>query len=517
MKAEIRLTLVTLALSLTSNALIEAQDSLQTTKLTFERAWELTCQNSHVMKQVQYLQQEKDEMVKSSKGLYLPKIGITASYMIMSDDINLDLTSVRDAITPLYGALANYGNFSGVKNPDPATSAALPILPDNLSTAAVRSQLKDGLTQIQEANWDPTIQKKRFGAVAATFQLPLYVGGKIGIANRVAKIEQSEVSEVSRQRQGELLSELVERYFGLCLAKQAVLVRQDVYNGMQKHLSDAEKMQNHGLIANAEVLHAKVYNAQAERELTKSKRNVNIVNQALTNTLVIEKDTILDPVSELFYLDSIESLSYFKTTATQKNPMLSQVDSKKLLAEQKLKAERAEYMPQIALQGVYDIANKDLSSTIPDWTIGVGMNWTLFDGAARSRKVKAAAMKNSQVEEIKQKAHADIETAVDKLYNELNMYREQLTELETSKTFAEEYLRIRQKAFHEEMINATEVVDASLALASVRIERLQTMYYYDLTLARLLQYTGIPEEFPAYRMRKGVKTESYVEAVNSVQ
>ncbi|HEY4788433.1 MAG TPA: TolC family protein, partial [Bacteroidales bacterium] len=209
------------------------------------------------------------------------------------------------------------------------------------------------------------------------------------------------------------------------------------------------------------------------------------------------------------YLDTLETADYFKKTAEEKNPLLMQVESKKLLVKQNYNAEKADYFPSVALQGMYDIVNKDLSPYTPDWTVGIGLKWTLFDGAARYRKVKAARFKSDQVEEVKVKAEADVTTMIDKLYNELTMYHEQLTELQTAQTFAEEYLRVREKAFHEEMSNATEVVDANLALASVRIERLQAMYSYDVTLAKLLQYAGIHDEFNAYRNRSGVKTENY--------
>jgi outer membrane protein TolC len=50
------------------------------------------------------------------------------------------------------------------------------------------------------------------------------------------------------------------------------------------------------------------------------------------------------------------------------------------------------------------------------------------------------------------------------------------------------------------------VVDAQLSLAQVRIERLQAMYNYDVCLARLLQYAGIPEQFTNYKQRPTVKT-----------
>jgi len=496
MRGNARMIFLMLAFVLASISFSKAQDTIAKTVLSFEQALELTKQNSHVIKQSQLLQQEKEQNLKSSRGLYLPTVGLSASYMMMSDDISLDLTPVRDAITPLYSTLSQYGRFS------------ITGLSDDMATAAVRSQLSQGLTKVQSANWDQTIQEKNFGTVAADFKWPIYVGGKIRAANNVAKLEKKEAEEITRQKEGEITTELVERYFGLSLAKQAVKVRQDVFDGMKKHVDDAEKFEKHGFIANGDVLHAQFYQAQAERELSKAKRTVDIINQALVSTINLDDNAVVEPISELFYLDTIEAIDYYKKLAIEKNPLILQVGDKKQMAEQNYKVQIANFLPQIAVTGMYDIANKDLSPYMPDWMVGVGLKWSIFDGT-HYNKARAALLKTKQVEEFQQKAGSDVETMIDKLYNELNMYHEQLVELESAKSFAEELLRTRQKAFVEEMSNATEVVDASLALAQVRIERLQAMYGYDLTLARLLQYSGIPEEYNNYRQKFGVKTESY--------
>jgi len=508
MKGELRIFGLLLVLGLLANLQVWSQSVNKAKSLSFEEAWSMTNGNSHVLKQVKYLQEEKDQARKASLGLYLPKVGISANYVMMADPLHLDLTPVRDAITPLYETLGKYGNFSNVPYL-PAGSTTPIILPDAQSTAAVRGELQKGLTTIQSAEWDRMIQEKNFGMVSANFVMPLFMGGKIRAANRAARIESEEVSEVARQKQGELMSELVERYFGLCLAHQAVMVRQDVFDGMEHHLSDAQKLQKEGLIANGDVLHAKVFHAQSERELTKARRSEEIVRQALCNTLVLSVDSNVIPSTELFYLDSIEGLEYFKDLASKRNPQLLQVDHKKLLVEQNYKVQMADYFPEVGVMGTYNIAEKDLSPYTPKWMVGVGLKWTLFDGAARYRKVKAASFKSQQVDEIKEKAESDVSTMVNKLYNELNMYREQLKELDAAREFTEEYQRIRQKTFKEEMSNATEVVDANLAVAQVRIERLQAMYNYDLTLARLLQYAGVPEAYGAYMQQKNAHTASY--------
>jgi len=472
----------------------QAERPVVARKLSFDQALEFTYQNSHVLKQVSYLQKQKDQERLAAKGLFFPTIGVTASAIMMSDPIELDLNPIKDAITPLYKTLGSYGKFGDV-----------PGLTDDMATQVIRQKLNAGLGQIQNEDWNQVIQKQQFAVVAATLQWPVFTGGKILIANKSAEIQKKDVHDVSRQKEGELMSELVERYYGLCLASSVVKVRTEVNTGLQKHLEDAMKLENQGIISHADLLQARVYNAQASRELSKAIRNSSIVNQALINTMALGDSSLIEPVSSLFYLDSIEPQAYFTNLAQTTNPLLRQIETKKLLSEQKYKAERAEFFPSVALQGTYDIVNKDLSTYIPDWEVGIGLKWTIFDGVSRIGKVKAASMQTKQVEEYGMKAQADISTTINKLYNELNMYREQLTELETASRYAEEYLRSREKEFNEEVSNSTQVIDARLALAQVRTERLQAMYNYDLTLARLLEYSGIAGDFPSYAKRNSVK------------
>jgi len=493
-------TVLTLLSFLFWITVIQAQDSLRSVALTFDKALEMTLQNSHVIKQSQYHVQEKDQALKAARGLYFPKIGVSANFVRMSEDLTLDLTPVKESILPIYQGMANYVVYSGVQTPSGT------VLDQQTSTAYMRGQYKAGYDKLYASDWNETIQKKQFATVAANASWPLFVGGKIRIANKVAKIEKQEAEGATTQKQGELTSELVERYFGLCLAKHAVNVRQEVLSGVGKHLNDAEKLEKEGMIAHAEVLNAKLFYANADRELKKAKRNVGIINQALLNTLAIENDTTIEPASPLFYLDSIENVEYFKKSAMDKNPSLLQVDDKKQLVEQNYKAHLSEFLPTIAALGTYNLWNKDLSPYMPEWMVGVGMTYNIFDGASRYRKLKEASLKQNQVEEAKQKVESDLSTVVNKLYNELNISVEQLQALESSLTFADELVRVREKAFQEEMSNSTEVVDAQLALAQIKIERLQAMYNYDLCLARLLQYAGIPEQFNSYKQRPSSKS-----------
>ena len=117
--------------------------------------------------------------------------------------------------------------------------------------------------------------------------------------------------------------------------------------------------------------------------------------------------------------------------------------------------------------------------------------------------------RSKEAEEYGLKAQTDVATMINKLYHELAIYHDELTELASARLYAEEYLRASEAGFHQEMTNSTQVIDASLALAQIKTERLQAMYNYDVTLARLLEFAGVPADFTAYSTRSGAKTESY--------
>jgi outer membrane protein TolC len=338
---------------------------------------------------------------------------------------------------------------------------------------------------------------------------PLYTGGKINAANKAAQINAEEAGLKEKQKEGELLSELATRYYGLVLAEQACKVRSQVADAMKKHLFDSQKLSEQGQIAKVEFLHAQVSNSDAERELKKANREASIVERALLNTLAVEDTTEIRAASKLFILKNIESEEFFINLALQNNPLLQQVDSKRELAATGVKYEKSNYMPTVALTGTYTMADHELSPYVPQWLVGVGLNWSLFEGNARNKKLQAARFKEDQVAEAGLKAEEDIKTIIRKLHQQLGMQVEQIEELDKTLEFAQTYVDSRNKAFHEGLSTSTELVDANLLLAKVKIERLQALYNYDVTLATLLQVCGSPDMFLQYQASAQVITESF--------
>jgi outer membrane protein TolC len=466
--------------------------------LKFSEAYDRMNANNHTLKQADLYIKEKSEEVKATEGLRFPNINIAGNGALMADRIHLDLSQVRDAILPLYQTLGAYGNFSGVPNPDPSTNQIMPTLPDAISTSAVRSKLLGAAEEIKKANWDQTIQDKRFASLSANIIWPVYAGGKINAANKASRLSKDEAVLKKEQTKAELLSELATRYFGLVLAKEAENVRKEVFDGMGKHLSDAKKMVEQGQIAHVEELHAQVAYADAESELKKAVRQTTIVHKALQNTLALAETDSVITITSLFIPVKIEDEDYFIELANKNSPLLKQIDTKKEMAKIGVQVKKSDYLPTVALAGTYDIADKDLSPYLPDWAAGLNVSWTLFDGLSRYRKLQAAKSQLGQVEQAEAKANDDIATAVHKLYEEMKMEEEQIKSKDKSLEFAKAYTESQEKAFKEGISKSADLVDARLLLAKTKIERLQDLYQYDVVLATLLQICGTPDDFPKY-------------------
>jgi outer membrane protein TolC len=82
---------------------------------------------------------------------------------------------------------------------------------------------------------------------------------------------------------------------------------------------------------------------------------------------------------------------------------------------------------------------------------------------------------------------------------------EQIEALEKAIEFAREYLRVREASFASGFGTSIDVVDARLNLSKVEIERLHAMYEFDISLARLLEVSGLSDEYIKYMY--GAKTE----------
>ena len=472
-----KVTLVMLAL--TAVMQLPAQEQGRT--LSLEEALEMTLSDNPAIRAAEFNRRAAQQERRAAIGLRMPQIGITGSYAYLGKDIEIDLNNMKTPVQNLAGQILQSGMIP---------SDYIPSISQMLSGAMA-------------ASWALPLQDRSLGFVGGDVTVPLWMGGKINAANRAARINEQTARSQGIQQRNALVSELVERYYGLALARQVVVVRQQMVDGVRKHLEDAAALEAQGMISRSEKLYVEFKMSEAERDLQNAQSQVETIAAALNSTIGQTDD--YQPVTAMFILERIEPLDHFRTLAAERNPLLDQVDQKRRLAYEGVRAQRSSFLPQVVAMGGMSFYDYQVSKVLPRWAVGVGVNFKLFDGLNREYKYSAAKQTVRRVEALQDKAGNDISVLVEKLYNQMENYRTQMASIEASLAFAEEYLKTKNAAFLEGMSSSTDLIDAELNLAKVKTERIEAAYRYDVSLAQLLEAAGISDEFTAYMRRQDAR------------
>ncbi|MBN8742199.1 MAG: transporter [Lysobacterales bacterium 69-70] len=327
--------------------------------------------------------------------------------------------------------------------------------------------------------------------------LPLYTGGQIPAAQSAARAAVAQADAERALQAQTLVPQLVQVYFGAQLAEQALAVRRDTREGLERHLHNAERLEQEGFATKAQRLQAVVARDQAEREYQKAVNDLASMRAALA--LLLRSDTAIAPITPLFVNRApLQPLQTFRDTALDGHPQLTRLDALVEQAGQGVRVQQARLKPQIYAFGQYDLRRRDALLTEPDWVFGVGLRYTFLSGSGRDHQIAAAREQQLQAEAGLREARNRIEIGVTQAYNAADTARQQYLLLESSIVRAEENLRLQELAFREGQATSLDLIDARLALGGARIERAQAAYQFDFALAQLLEASGQAERYEDY-------------------
>ena len=337
----------------------------------------------------------------------------------------------------------------------------------------------------------------------ATAFLPLYSGGLIPAAQAAARGASAQArAERDAQRQA-LELQLVQAYFGQRLAEQALAVRREVLDGLDRHVDAAGKLERAGFATRAQRLQATVARDKAARDYHKAVNDLDTLQQALATLL--RSGGPVRAASPLFVIEGpIADRASFERTALAGHPQVERLQALLAQAEQGVRVQQARLKPQVYLFGQYDLHRRDALLTDPDWAYGIGVRYTLVSPSARPLQVSAARAQEAQARFGLEEARSQLRLGLDKAWNELETARTQFRLLTSSIAQAGENLRLQELAYREGQATSLDVIDARLALGGAKVEQAQAAYEFDMALARLLETGGQLDRFDDWR-RKATK------------
>jgi outer membrane protein TolC len=424
------------------------------TPLSFRDALSIVQQHNQQLRAADAQVERSRSDRAAERGRYFPTISAIGGYAHMNDRLFVDLNDLR----PLLSAL----------NP------AVPIPP---LTATVLEN--DPYRASLAARWT------------------VFAGGRILAANRAAQAAVTAAEQERRGAEAGITTELVDRYFKRRLAAAVLEVRRRALETFNRHLGDARRLRAAGQIARTDELRAEVARAEADRELKKAARDVDLASVALKSTLGGQVEAI--PTTPLALVTGLEPRTTFSATADSGNPAISRLAALREQAHQGVRAARGELFPSVSVFGTAELIEQGLNSTAdPKWVVGVAARWELFDGLARLNRIHAARHQEDAVGFEHDHARDEVATLVQQRYDEYESALEQYQSLETTVALADESLRSERRAYEAAVGTSLNVIDAQLSLSHAQVDRLTALYELDLALARLLEASGQSHRFLDY-------------------
>ncbi len=422
--------------------------------ITLRQAYDLMLSKNGDAKASSFEVKAMEEEHKATKGLRLPTIGVSGTYMHLDKDISADLNEQRNMVGGLLGIT------------DPASVLG---------------------------SWDFTLQEKNMGFATADISMPIYAGGKINAANKASEIKLALSETKHKIKEDALTIQLINYFFKLKLAQEAMQLRQEVYEVILLHNNQATKFFENGIIPEVETLNAKVALSNANRELLGAKKDVDLATTAVQNLIGV--NSISGFSSEFKEPTIVKPLQEFTTDMLTDNEQLKIIEKNHELAKVGVQVERSDYFPKVGVSGKYILWKDNLPLVDTKWFVGVGVEWELFNGFQREHKIKASKYKISQVEEIDRQARLNLTTYTEKLYNTMQKELEQYESLHTDEALANRLKFMRTRAFEEGTGTSLEVMDATLKLSEIKLHKIKALYEYNVAYGELMVLTGKTASF----------------------
>lgn len=441
----------------------------------FDEALALMLANNRALQGARYGVDAAEDELRAARGLRSPRIDLVGAYTLLQRDVDIDLGGAKGVVTKTIESLVGDGLKAGVITPE------------------VASFLGGALAPIGAMDWRYRLQKRSLFTLGATFTVPIYMGGKINVANRAARLGVEVGVCGLNAAENALLTQLVERYYGVVLAQHVVEVRREVLGGVEKHLGDARAMEEEGLIAHSAVLYLEYQYSSAERDLAEAEHRLRVTKRALSTTIGVDIELL--PSGKLFLLDAIHNLDYYVDNAHNLNPVLGGAIANAHLAAEGVKLSRAALLPEVAAMAGGFIYSHNLSNIVPRWAVGVGVKMPIFDGLNKEYRYRASKLRAHQVAELVENARDEIVLLVEKEYYATTNAIVAIEASRRSLEFTESYLASISEGFSEGVNSSAELVDARVEYAAQRVECLNAVYDFVTSLARLLEASGLSSEF----------------------
>lgn len=278
-------------------------------------------------------------------------------------------------------------------------------------------------------------------------------------------------------------------YFGYLAAQRAAQVSKENVELNKELVRQAKGFYRVGIRARIDVAKAEANLYDAESNLIKAKNNFQLSKVVLLNALGLKASpyTSLEDVLEVqpFPIKLVDA----KQEAFQKRPELLKNLSQQKSSQAAIRVAQSGYFPTVNALGIHNWRGTSYPLR-EDWTVGVGLNFPLFEGLATISDVRRAKASLRSVVADERVIRQDITKEVEQSYLDLLSAAENIRATAKSLEAAHENLRLARGRYKAGVGSIIEVTDAQVQYFQSDLKHIQTLYDHKVAEARLEKAIG---------------------------
>ncbi|MCP4704462.1 MAG: TolC family protein [candidate division Zixibacteria bacterium] len=328
---------------------------------------------------------------------------------------------------------------------------------------------------------------------------PLYIGGKVGSALKIAKIYREYSEEAIKQAEREVVYSAESIFYSAILAESNLDVIKKSSVVMTLSLEIAEKKFSQGMISEYELLRARVEKLNIQPQLISAESNLNLSRKRLKSFLGLPLNENVSLIADLSDTSSVNlpTLDTLIIMAINERPEIKQANLNKRGRKKAVRIAKGDWLyPNIYANATYQMTGSSGDRYFRDsersdsWTASLTVNIPIFDGARTIGEVRKAKVDYYQAKLTEQQLLDDIKLEVEQAYDNLIQAGKALETQTETITSAEEGKRIADLRYESGIGTQLEVLSVQTALTLARTQYIQTVHSYRLAKAALKKATG---------------------------
>ncbi|WP_432709341.1 TolC family protein [Pedobacter sp.] len=454
---------------------------------TLEECLRIAGENNLSVKQAKSALLSSQYNLKAEKKSYLPKVDLLSSYTYLSSPLEVNLQTVRDGIV----------EGSSRQSVSAANEVFKEIIGSELPQAAQERIYGLSKTIIGSVypNYNPSLSRQSYFVAGLGVRQPIFLGRKLDAAGNLAQslVTTAEISVDLINKEVDFV--IAAQYLRILHLNTLYVKQQLMVDALIRNNNYAQELVKNQILAPYQKSWTNVMLTQAISQLNNIKLDQQNAHLELNKVLGVPLDSgivITDTLKYAIIAPSNPEGDYWAS-----NPIYRLADSKVSYAKTAEKISKSFSLPNIFAVGNYNLYRRDLPLLVPDWFVGVELQWTLFNGQTRKRTLAARQL----IEETKlagENAKLEIEVLSAVARNKMISIQNEVASLDYARKEAQTTTRLIRERMENQLSSPKDVNDALLVEIEIEKGYQLAVFGYYLAAAEYFNSLGKPQQITQY-------------------